>query len=76
MRGRHLGAIMAKSLIKLDDRVKRVRGEGCYGTVREVRAEVSLSSESTREVGYIVVVSWDNGTVSSFSPDGLVVIKG
>lgn len=67
---------MGKSLIQLSDRVKRAHGEGCFGTVREVRAEVSVSSEPNREVGYIIVVAWDNGTVSSFSPDGLVVVKG
>lgn len=67
---------MGKTMLKPKDRVKRQYGEGCYGTVQEVRAEVSLSSEPDREVGYIVVVLWDNGTLSSFSPDGLVVVKG
>ena len=66
---------MGKTRVKLQDRVKRPHGGGCYGTVQEVRAEVSLSSEPDREVGYIVVVLWDNGTLSSFSPDGLTVVK-
>jgi hypothetical protein len=65
---------MGKATFKPNDRVKRVFGGGCVGTVQEVRAEVSVSSEPKREVGYIIVVLWDNGTLSSFSPDGLVAV--
>jgi hypothetical protein len=64
-----------KPNFKASDRVKRVYGEGCLGTVQELRAEVTLSSEPDKEVGYIVVVLWDNGTLSSFSPDGLKLVS-
>jgi hypothetical protein len=66
---------MGKTTLKPKDRVRRAFGEGCYGTIKEIREEVTLSSEPTRELAYIVVVLWDNGTLSSFSPDGLVLVN-
>jgi hypothetical protein len=62
---------MGKLQIKPSDRVRRISGDGCHGTVKEIREEVTLSSDTNREVGYIVVVLWDNGTLSAFSPEGV-----
>lgn len=53
------------------DRVRRSTGEGCLGTVLDVRTEVVVSTLEMKEKGLIVAVQWDNGTMSYFGPEGL-----
>ncbi len=57
-------------------RVKRKEGESCLGTVREIRTEVTASTGETDDRGLMVVVDWDNGTSSYFTPNSLEVVKG
>lgn len=61
----------SEPLFDVDDRVKRKEVEGCCGTVTEVRAEVTASTGDTSEKGLMVVVQWDNGTHSYFTPQSL-----
>ena len=56
---------------KLSDRVKRVKGGGCVGTVKDLRAEISTNRSDTRERPIMVGVLWDNGTLSYFTPTAL-----
>ena len=59
---------------KKEQRVKRVDGTGCLGTVVEVLDEVqngSQSAEKKNEKGVIITVEWDNGTYSHFTPEAL-----
>jgi len=60
-----------KDKFSVNDRVRRVNGEGSQGAVQEVRQEVIASSGDTREKGIMVTVAWDNGTISSFTPEAL-----
>ncbi len=56
---------------KVSDRVKRVKGGGCFGTVKDVRAEISTNKSDTREKPIMIGVLWDNGTLSYFAPAAL-----
>jgi len=56
---------------KVNDRVKRISGEGCMGIVKEVRAETTSVGDSKKEKPLLIAVLWDNGTLSYFSPEGL-----
>jgi len=60
-----------KDKFSVNDRVRRANGEGSQGAVKEVRQEVVSSSGDTREKGIMVTVAWDNGTISSFTPEAL-----
>jgi hypothetical protein len=55
-------------------RVKRKTGNGSLGTVREIRTEVTASGADLFEKGLMVVVDWDNGTQSYFTPNSLDVL--
>jgi hypothetical protein len=66
---------MTKKTIEINQRVRRVGGEGPVGTVTEVREEVTASRRESKERGLIVNVTWDNGTKSYFSPDGLEAVE-
>lgn len=68
------GGTNLNGTLAVNDRVKRKGGKGCFGIVREIRQEVTASSE-LREPGLNIGVQWDNGTFSFFSIDGLDVIK-
>lgn len=57
---------------KVNDRVRRANGQGCNGTVRELRTDVTASSADQRDRSVMVNVLWDNGTQSSMAPDSLV----
>jgi len=59
----------------VDNRVRRTNGEGSLGSVKEVRQEVIASSGDTREKGVMVTVAWDNGTISSFTPEALEIVE-
>jgi hypothetical protein len=61
------------SLIK-GDRVKRVKTDGPFGTVKRIRVETvrqSIKVDSNEPPGVTITVIWDNGTVSHFIPAGL-----
>jgi hypothetical protein len=64
-----------KKAFKEKDRVRRSWGEGCLGTVQQVREEVTSTSGDVREKGLLISVLWDNGTLSYFSPEGLDIIE-
>jgi hypothetical protein len=61
--------------LKVNDRVKRLSGEGCIGVVKEIRAETTSIGDSKKEKPVLISVLWDNGTISYFSPEGLQVAK-
>jgi hypothetical protein len=60
--------------IKPEDKVQRRNQPGCYGTVRDVRKEVTASSVDSGTQAFLVSVQWDNGTFSYFTPDALEVV--
>lgn len=60
---------------KVNDRVKRATDFGSLGTVKDLKMEVSQSSAEVREKGLMIVVQWDNGTVSYHGTDSLVAAK-
>lgn len=67
---------MAAKEMKAKDRVRRVNGTGCAGTLIEIRTEVTASTTEgkDRDKPLLVSVLWDNGTYSYFAPEGLEVI--
>jgi hypothetical protein len=56
------------------DRVKRKNQNGCYGTVVEVRTEVTKTNAQLDERSLLVSVQWDNGTYSYFTPAALQTV--
>lgn len=77
-----LGLLMANESttellpLEVGARVMRKQRQGCRGTVKEVRAEVTATTGETEDRGLMVVVDWDNGTQSYFTPNNLTVVKG
>lgn len=60
--------------ISVNDRVRRVSGEGPFGTVEEVREEINTSAtDRPRAKKFLVRVRWDSGTVSYFAPESLQI---
>ncbi|MCB0330088.1 MAG: hypothetical protein KDD70_10500 [Bdellovibrionales bacterium] len=56
-------------------RVRRKKGKGSMGTVKEIRTEVTAAgSNDPAEKGLMVIVDWDNGTQSYFTPNSLEVV--
>lgn len=55
--------------LAVNDRVKRVSGQGCHGIVKDVRVETT--SATSKEKPLLVLVQWDNGTASYFAPESL-----
>ncbi len=67
---------MSSKKIKVEDRVKRADGNGCYGLVKDVRTEITANTLDThKEKALLVSVLWDNGTFSYLTPDNLEVVK-
>jgi hypothetical protein len=62
---------MAQKAFAVEDRVKRIDNSGPIGTVKELRVEVTASSQEAKEKGKMYVVLWDNGTLSCFGAEGL-----
>ncbi len=62
---------MAGKAFEVEDRVKRSDNTGPLGTVKELRVEVTASSQEAKEKGKMYVVLWDNGTMSCFGGEGL-----
>jgi hypothetical protein len=60
---------------KINDRVKRAKGTGCLGTVKDIRAETSASQKEEKVANLLVNVLWDNGTLSYFTPSALESVK-
>jgi hypothetical protein len=57
--------------LKENDRVKRKFAPGGHGTVKTIRQETTASAVEQKDIALLVTVLWDNGTLSSFSPEGL-----
>lgn len=62
---------MSNKLFAAGDRVKRNDNSGPLGTVKEIRVEVTASSQDADSKGKMYVVLWDNGTLSCFGAEGL-----
>lgn len=60
--------------LKQGDKVKRVSGIGCLGTVKSIREETTKSQNESPMDSLIVKVLWDNGTFSYFAPSALEVV--
>lgn len=61
-----------KTKFHVNDRVKRSTGAGMLGTVKDVRIEVTASSDEAKEKSVMFLVQWDNGTLSIFGQEGLL----
>lgn len=66
---------MSTKKLKVNDKVKRAQGQGCHGTIKDIRAESMGSISDTREKPLLVTVQWDNGTLSTFAPESLEAVK-
>lgn len=67
---------MAKKVIKISDRVKRVDQPGCFGTVKDVREETSAKvTDKDKENSLLINVHWDNGTLSYMTPNALELVS-
>jgi hypothetical protein len=67
--------VMATRKYKESDRVRRLGGSSCPGTVKALRTELSATTPEARERGLLVSVLWDNGTMSYFSPEALELVE-
>lgn len=56
----------------VEDRVKRKDGVGCHGTILDIRSEVTSTKADTDSKGLMVIVKWDNGVQSYFTPASLL----
>ncbi len=65
---------MSTRKFKANDRVKRAKGSGCHGIVREVKEESTTVSQEQREKSLMIHVLWDNGSFSCFSQEALVKV--
>jgi hypothetical protein len=66
---------MSKKTLKVNDRVKRIKQGGCYGTVKDVREEITAKvTDKDKEGALLVNVSWDNGTLSYMTPEALELV--
>lgn len=61
--------------INASDRVRRTDKTGPLGTVKQVRTEVTASSQEASEKGKMFYVLWDNGTLSCLGSEGLEVVE-
>jgi hypothetical protein len=62
---------MTLKRLRENDRVKRKDRPGAIGTVKSIRQETTASTVEQKDIALLVTVLWDNGTLSSFSPEGL-----
>ncbi|RIL08695.1 MAG: hypothetical protein DCC75_08255 [Proteobacteria bacterium] len=67
---------MSNKKLKVSDRVKRLNSNRCYGTVKELRTEVTATNQEDKDKSLMVGVLWDNGTHSFVGPDAVELIKG
>jgi hypothetical protein len=66
---------MSEEKFELNSRVRRKDGKGPIGVVKEVRKELLNHSTLPREESdLMILVRWDNGTESFFSPAGLRLV--
>lgn len=66
---------MSKKTIKVNDRVKRVQQGGCFGTVKDVREEITAKvTDKDKEAALLINVNWDNGTLSYMTPEALELV--
>lgn len=64
-----------KPNLQVEDRVRRLDGSSCPGTIKTLREEVVGSAGEAGQTDYLVQVQWDNGTLSYIAPESLTVIK-
>lgn len=57
------------------DRVRKILGSHIQGTVKEVRTESTAPVGQEIARGLMVLVLWDNGTLSFFGPDALEHVR-
>ena len=64
---------MSSDKFEMGDRVRRKHGHGGCGVVKEIRREIQNPSAAVKkEEGMLMImVQWDNGTLSCFSPEAL-----
>lgn len=65
----------ATTTFKVNDRVKKASGEGCTGTIVEVRYETTGRDEAAKEKNPIIAVAWDNGTQTVMGAKGIQAAK-
>jgi hypothetical protein len=66
---------MSKKALKVNDRVKRVKSPGSFGTVKDVREETSAQvTDKDKDNSLLINVHWDNGTLSYMTPDALEIV--
>lgn len=61
--------------LKVNDKVKRITGMKNVGVIKDIRSEVTATSQEAKDKGLLVQVQWDNGTLSYLGPEGLEVVK-
>lgn len=59
---------------KVNDRVKRIKGVGCHGIVKELKTEVTAARADSKDKPVMITVQWDNGTFSYFTPESLELV--
>lgn len=47
---------------------------GCIGTVKALREETTLAQQESRAKSLMLLVQWDNGTLSYHGPESLEVV--
>ena len=60
---------MAAKTLNVNDRVRRSDKTGAFGTIKQIRTEVTASSQDAK--GKMYYVLWDNGTLSCMGGDAL-----
>lgn len=65
----------APQKFKVGDRVKRANRQGCSGTVKALRTEVTSKASADSEKNLMINVQWDNGTASYFCSESLEAAK-
>ena len=59
---------MAAKTLNVNDRVRRCDKTGAFGTIKQIRTEVTASSQDKGKMYYVL---WDNGTLSCLGGDAL-----
>ena len=65
---------MVTKTFNVNDRVRRVDKSGAWGTIKQIRTEVTASSQDAKEKGRMFYVLWDNGTLSCLGADALELV--
>ncbi|MCB0310280.1 MAG: hypothetical protein KDD42_03535 [Bdellovibrionales bacterium] len=60
--------------LSVDCRVRRKDRPGCGGVVKDIRAETTSKASEISDEALMVLVLWDNGISSYFTPESLEVL--